>query len=299
MSQKDKNNPEINFKISSNNMSKIVKRNVKFLNGFITNSKVDIKDNIKTIIQMYEDRKISNITTAENMILQLRTFKPSTRDKTMKQYDKLVAKYQQNEPLNVRMKVNLEKNIEKKVIVKKTSAADKIRKQFKSFFKKKYSTTYLIDVLLFRPPDDEKEKRRAYKGVVMLGSGPMQIEVRGPKPFPPDIYKTFISNAQKQLFKKGINIFMTNKDFREKWERKPGYIIAFKVLSAEELGDTGKEYDPLDEDLRDASNVSCNFNYMETLVNLDSKTFMESIRATSIKKANVGSIPSLTFMVIL
>ena len=71
---------------------------------------------------------------------------------------------------------------------------------------------------------------------------------------------------------------MTNKEFREKWERKPGYIVAFKVPSAEELGDTGKEYDPLDEDLMDASNVSCKFNYMGTLVNLDSKTFMESIK---------------------
>ncbi len=60
MSQKDKHNPEIKFKISYNTMSKIVKRNVKFLNGFITNSKVDLKDNIKNIIQMYEDRKISN-----------------------------------------------------------------------------------------------------------------------------------------------------------------------------------------------------------------------------------------------
>ena len=70
MSQKDKRNPDINFKLSSNNMSKIVKRNVKFLNGFIANSKVDIKDNIKTIIQLYEDRKISNITTAENMIVK-------------------------------------------------------------------------------------------------------------------------------------------------------------------------------------------------------------------------------------
>ena len=35
-----------------------------------------------------------------------------------------------------------------------------------------------------------------------------------------------------------MNIFMTNNDFREKWERKPGYIVAVKVLSAEELGDT-------------------------------------------------------------
>ena len=88
---------------------------------------------------------------------------------------------------------------------------------------------------------------------------------------------------------------MTNKDFKEKWDRKPGYIVAFKVLSAEELGDTGKEYDPLDEDLMDASNVSCNFNYMETLINLDSKTFMESIRNNKYRESEcwINSITDL------
>ena len=71
------------------------------------------------------------------MILKLRTIQPSTQNKIMKQYDKLIQKYQQNEPLNVRMKVNKERNIEKKIVIKKTSAADKIRKQFKSLFNTK------------------------------------------------------------------------------------------------------------------------------------------------------------------
>ena len=115
-------------------MSKHTMRNMRNLEGFITNSKVDIKDNVKNIVQLYKDRKISNLTTAENMIIKLRTIQPSTSNKTMKQYEKLISKYEQNEPLNVRMEVNKEKNIEKKVIVKTTNAADKIRKQFKSFF---------------------------------------------------------------------------------------------------------------------------------------------------------------------
>ena len=109
-------------------MSKNAIRNMRYLKGFITNSNVDIKDNVKTIVQLYKDRKISNLTTAENMIITLRTIQPSTRNKTMKQYEKLINKYEQNEPLNVRMKVNKEKNIEKKVIVKKTNAADQIIK---------------------------------------------------------------------------------------------------------------------------------------------------------------------------
>ena len=137
MSQKVANNPEFKIKISSNNMTKTTQRNIMFLEGFITNSKADIKDNVKTIVQLYKDRKISNLTTAENMIIKLRTIQPSTQNKIMKQYDKLIQKYQQNEPLNVRMKVNKERNIEKKVVVKKTNAADKTRKQFKSFFNKK------------------------------------------------------------------------------------------------------------------------------------------------------------------
>ncbi len=39
-----------------------------------------------------------------------------------------------------------------------------------------------------------------------------------------------------------------------------------------------KKYSPLDEGLTDATNISCNFNYIETNPNLDKKTFMEAIK---------------------
>ena len=101
MSQNDKNYPEINFKISSNKMSQNTIRNMRYLEGFITNSKVDIKGNVKNknVVQLYKDRKISNLTTAEHMLIKLRTIQPSTRNKTMKQYGQLISKYEQNEPL--------------------------------------------------------------------------------------------------------------------------------------------------------------------------------------------------------
>ena len=134
MSQTDQKNTEIQNKISSNNMTKTIQRNIRFLEGFLTNSKADIKDNVKTIVQLYKERKISNLTTAENMIIKLRTIQPSDKIKTMKQYDKLINKYQQIEPLNVRMQATKTKNVEKKVVVKKTNAANKIQKLYKSFF---------------------------------------------------------------------------------------------------------------------------------------------------------------------
>ena len=149
MSQKVANNIGVKIKISSNNMSKNLNRNIAFLEGFITNSKADIKDNVKTIVRLYKERKISNLITAEHMIIKLRTIQPSDKNKTMKQYEKLINKYQHIEPLNVRMNATKTKNVEKKVVVKKTNAANKIQKLLKSFFKSKYAATYLVDVLLF------------------------------------------------------------------------------------------------------------------------------------------------------
>jgi hypothetical protein len=253
------------------------------LEGFLTNSKADIKDNVKTIVQLYKERKISNLTTAENMIIKLRTIQPSDKIKTMKQYEKLINKYQQIEPLNVRMQATKTKNVEKKVVVKKTNAANKIQKLFKSFFKSKYAATYLVDVLLFSAKPAHP-KQKPYKGVYLMAE--QQNEVRAPNPFPQDIYKQLIrQDKQQAAFKKGMNILMTDKHFKHWIENKVSDgVVAFKILSYETLGDTGKEYNPLDDDLMDASNVSCNFDYIETLVNLDSKTFMESIRNEKYKQ---------------
>ena len=41
-------------------MTKTTQRNIMFLEGFITNSKADIKDNVKTIVQLYKERKPNN-----------------------------------------------------------------------------------------------------------------------------------------------------------------------------------------------------------------------------------------------
>ena len=136
---------ENKIKISHNNMTKIIQKNIKFLEGFLTNSKADVKRNISNIIELFKNSSISNLTTAENMILKLRTVNQSTKNKILNQYEKLINKYSKNEPLNVRIK----NTKEKKVLVKKSNAASKIQKLFKRLLNSKYSTTYLIDVLLF------------------------------------------------------------------------------------------------------------------------------------------------------
>ncbi len=85
---------------------------------------------------------------------------------------------------------------------------------------------------------------------------------------------------QPNEFYKGLNILLTHKDFHGTHKNKPGYITAFKIFSYHTLNDPlgGKKYNPLDEGLLDASNVSGNFNYFETKMNLEKKTFLEAIK---------------------
>ena len=83
---------ENKIKIFHNNMTKVIQKNIKVLEGFLTNSKADVKPNISNIIELYKNRSISNLTTAENMILKLRTATPNTKNKIINQYEKLINK---------------------------------------------------------------------------------------------------------------------------------------------------------------------------------------------------------------
>ena len=90
-----------NKNISNINMSKKLKTNIAFLQGFIKNAKPEIKPKVSNLIELYASRKISNLTTVENMIMKLRVADPKLRDsnpnstkKAYQKYDKLVTKYE-------------------------------------------------------------------------------------------------------------------------------------------------------------------------------------------------------------
>ena len=111
-------------KISSNNMTNALKYNLLFLEKSINKSKAAVRDKVKQITDLYKERKISNFTTATNMIDKLNTINPKSEKRILKQYDKLVAKYEKNEPLNIRMQKAKEA---KKEAQKKAGAVVKIQ----------------------------------------------------------------------------------------------------------------------------------------------------------------------------
>ena len=78
---------------------------------------------------------------------KLRTITPKTEKRVFKQYDKLVSKYENNEPLNVRMQKAKEVRKEKVAQEKRSGAASRLQRAFKRVLSSRKA--FLVNVLLF------------------------------------------------------------------------------------------------------------------------------------------------------
>ena len=157
------------MKISTINMKKNLRSNVKFLQGFLRTAKPEVKDKIHTLVDLYQSRKISNLTTAENMIMKLKAADPKVRDANPNSFknvfqkcDKLVSKCENLEPLNVRMgqakKVRQERIVQEN---KRVGAVSRLQQAYRRRLKSK--KTYLVNVLLFSN-EEQFKKQKPYKG---------------------------------------------------------------------------------------------------------------------------------------
>ena len=86
-------------------MTRIRSKNSNYLTSLGRNAKGEATPKVANIITLYSQGKISQLQTAENMILKLVSIKDDKKQKSaFKQYDKLVNKHQSKEPLNKRLK---------------------------------------------------------------------------------------------------------------------------------------------------------------------------------------------------
>ncbi len=93
-----------NYNLGYNMTSKIKMRNTKYLSTLGRIARGDAEAKINEVINLYREGKISQIQTAENMILDLILSKNIRQQKsTTKKYNKLIAKYTTKEPLNKRL----------------------------------------------------------------------------------------------------------------------------------------------------------------------------------------------------
>ena len=93
-----------NFKNLNNNMTKTRENNSNYVISLGRRGKGEATLKIGKTITLYNQGKISQLQTAENIINKLITAKTEKEQKSaFKKYDKIVDKYKANEPLNKRL----------------------------------------------------------------------------------------------------------------------------------------------------------------------------------------------------
>ena len=103
-------------------MKKSIQKNINILNSIRDRNRNRVPTStlqkINNIISLYEDRRITQLTTAENLIKGIATNNEKQKAKGLKQYEKAVEKYEAQEPITERMRATAEKAREGKVVKK-------------------------------------------------------------------------------------------------------------------------------------------------------------------------------------
>jgi len=103
-------------KISGIIMNKNILRNYNFLTQLGRKARGDTKAKVDEIIDLYKNRKIAQVQTAENAIMKLISSSPRTQKSGMNLHQKLVSKHQEMPTLSHRLRHKTTLRIEDKVI---------------------------------------------------------------------------------------------------------------------------------------------------------------------------------------
>lgn len=259
----------------------------KISSNIIMPKKVEINSHTKlntlktTLYSMIRTSKKIDGRSFQKYINQVAAIKnkEENRQKLMHLYDTIQA-INKGETTSTYKKVA---EVAKEKKAKKTEAAARIQRLFKKVLgSKKY---FLIDVLLYRKPDDSDKKRTKQKIVRKYGESfiqyaKVQLSVKAPKQFPLDLVNRFIARDHQNIeFKRGLDIFLTNDDFKSQGAEQLIYLNAFLILKVTTTDDyTYKEYDPIEEDLQDTAKISMYHKYINTKFDLEFDTFEEAIK---------------------
>ena len=112
--------------------SKIRSRNTRYLNTISRNASKNVRDRVVDIINLYKEGKISQMQTAENILLKLLSGDGRTQKAGIQQYNKTIVKFKQQEPLKQRLEAkSTDRNI------KREKAASILGKAVKSYNRRK------------------------------------------------------------------------------------------------------------------------------------------------------------------
>ena len=277
-------------------MKKNIQKHINILNSIRDRNRNRVPTStlqkINNIISLYEDRKITQLTTAENLIKGIATNNEKQKAKGLKQYEKAVEKYEAQEPITERMRATAEKAREGKVIKKvrvrltgktKASLASRLvriaRERGIGNKRKSYSVEYMLystEVL------GEIKRGKKINGLAyypMFSKGQSRIANLKVDAFIETLVKrTITKQFEKPLFRKVMMFLKTDLQLRDMMPDMIDYIDAIQILKVIEVDDDGKDYDIADEGLKDTTNISIYNFYHQTIIDAEKETLKEAIQ---------------------
>ena len=247
---------------------------------------------MNNIISLYEDRRITQLTTAESLINGIATNNEKQRTKGLKQYEKAVEKYENTEPITERMRETAEKAREGKVVKKvkvrltgktKASLASRLvriaRERGIGNKRKSYSVEYMLYSTDIIGIIKRGKRINGLTYYPMFSKGQSRVANLKVDAFIETLVKrTITKQFEKPLFKKGMMFLKTDLQLREMMPDMIDYIDAIQILKVIEVDDDGKDYDIEEEGLKDTTNISIYNFYHQTLIDTERETVKEAIQ---------------------
>ena len=287
---------------------KSIQKNINILNSIRDRNRNRVPTStlqkINNIISLYEDRKITQLTTAENLIKGIATNNEKQKAKGLKQYEKAVEKYESAIPAGERMAKTAEKAREAKTIKKvrvrltgktKASVASRLSRAVanRGFGQQK---SYSIKYMLFTTNEGAvdgiptKKVKPAFKvdGMpyfpLFAGRDASKYANIKATPFIETLVNRKITKQRDTpLFKKVMMFLKRDFDVNNALIELLNYTDAIIIYKVDEAENT-ENYDVEDEGLRDTTNISIYNFYHQTLIDPEKETVKEAIQNNNHKE---------------
>ena len=255
-------------------MNKFIQRNINQLKRLKTKTtegatKATVK-RIDEIIKLYTERKISNKTTAENLIKGLTSDSKKQKDKALQKYKDSIKELRERQPLNQRMAESR---------------------------KRKKKNTYLVNFLLYVIMDRKDMKMKPAFTVngdsyYLQGSRSQSATIEA-LDFPKEVIAKrtlkFLTKEDKDngeqnpVFTNLIEMLKDDEEFKDLvlFLESYGYasaLDAIKITKVQMVNPAGEKFDIMTENLTDASHVSIYHNYIHTPIATNAETVKEAIK---------------------
>ena len=286
---------------------KSIQKNINILNSIRDRNRNRVPTStlqkINNIISLYEDRKITQLTTAENLIKGIATNNEKQKAKGLKQYDKAVEKYEAQQPITERMAKTAEKAREAKTIKKvrvrltgktKASVASRLSRAVanRGFGNQK---SYSIKYMLFTTNEGAvdgiptKKVKPAFKvdGMpyfpLFAGKEFKHANIKATPFIETLVNRKITQQRDKPLFKKVMMFLKRDVDVKNALIELLNYTDAIIMYDVDEA-ETTENFDVEDEGLRDTTNISIYNFYHQTLIDTEKETVKEAIQNNNHKE---------------